>query len=82
MDKYKNKKAELLAFAKMDEVPSDLQWLCEATVDIINRLQTDNKRLKRKIAHVKKLQKRYSENIGSIFTGKYIAQNIEQALKP
>ena len=39
MDKYKNKKAELRAWAKDDIVPTDLQWLCKASADIIGQLQ-------------------------------------------
>jgi len=46
MDKYKNKKAELRAWAKDDIVPSDLQWLCNATAEIIEQLQAENKKLK------------------------------------
>ena len=42
MNEYANKKAELEAWAKDDIVPADLQWLCLATVDIINRLETEN----------------------------------------
>lgn len=50
-DKYKNKKAELRAWAKDDIVSTDLQWLCNATAEIIEQLQAENKKLKESINH-------------------------------
>jgi hypothetical protein len=41
MDKYKNKKAELRAWAKDDIVPADLQWLCTASAETIEILQAE-----------------------------------------
>ena len=50
MDKYKNKKAELRAWAKDDIVPTDLQWLCKAIAEIIEHLQAELEKEQEKCA--------------------------------
>ena len=53
-DKYKNKKAELTAWSKHDIVPSDLQWLCKAAVEIIAHLQGDKIRLFKRVQELER----------------------------
>ena len=46
-----------------------------------DKLQAENKKLKRKIARIKRLKKRYIDNSASLFTMGYSAKDIDQALK-
>ena len=45
------------------------------------RLQTENKKLKRKIIRVRKLRKQYADNNMNFLSGKYVAETITQVLK-
>lgn len=47
----------------------------------IKDLETENKKLKRKIARIRRLQKGYEERSSSLVTLKYPAKDIAQALK-
>ena len=47
----------------------------------IKEIEVKNKKLKRKIARVKRLQKRYADNNHCLATMGYLAKNIEQILK-
>jgi cell fate (sporulation/competence/biofilm development) regulator YmcA (YheA/YmcA/DUF963 family) len=45
------------------------------------KLQDENKKLKRKIARIRRLQKGYEARINSLTTLKYPARDIKEALK-
>ena len=63
-------------------VESDcINGLCESCSDYNYILEAKNKKLKKKIARIKRLQKRYADNSRCLITMGYTAKDIEQALK-
>ena len=51
------------------------------TVETMEILEAENKRLQRKIDRIRRLRKRYINYSNSLFTMEYAAKDIEQALK-